>query len=278
MKRGPQFLQQRAGKLQSRMGGFVPGSHASFRGLDLHADLKDMDWIELYVFGITGRRVSQQQLRMFHRLWTFTCYPDARLWNNRIAALAGSSRSTGNLAMSAALAASEAAIYGRGVDLRAMAFLVNTNAAVSAGGTIAGCVRAELDKYRSIAGFARPLTAKDERVEPTLALARELGLDRGPHLRLAHEIDDYLAKGRWRMQMNYAALAAALMADMDFTPEEYYLLAFPTFLAGMQPCYIEALENPAGALFPVPCTHVLYQGEPARAWREMREDVPGENG
>ena len=43
-----------------------------------------------------------------HALWVNTSYPDARIWNNRVAALAGSARSTGNLGVSAALAVSEA--------------------------------------------------------------------------------------------------------------------------------------------------------------------------
>ncbi len=263
---GPQFLLQNVGKLKSRMGGVAGGSHAIFRGLDLHVDLKDMDWLELYVYGITGRRFSPQQLTMIHHLWSFTSYPDARIWNNRVAALAGSCRSTGNLAMAAALAVSEASIYGRGVDIRAITFLQNTLKATATGGSIAECVRKELDIHRSIAGYGRPLTAKDERIEPIMTLARELGLDTGAHIRLAFEIDDYLAAGRWRLRMNYAAIAAALMADMAFSPQEYYQIAFPTFLAGMQPCYIEATENTEGACFPVPCENIFYTGKPARAW------------
>ncbi|MFD2272097.1 hypothetical protein ACFS07_15430 [Undibacterium arcticum] len=108
--------------MKSRMGAFFPGSHVIFRGHDLHAELKDMDWVELYVFGITGRRFSAEQLRLMHAIWTYTSYPDVRLWNNRVAALAGSARSTGALGVAAALAVSEASIYGGGISLRAIDF------------------------------------------------------------------------------------------------------------------------------------------------------------
>ena len=116
---GPDALRENVGKVQSRVGGCFMGSHVVFRGKDLHAELGDASWLDLYLFGITGRRFSSAQLRLLEAMWVYTSYPDARIWNNRVAALAGSARSTGNLAISAALAASEAAIFGRGIDLRA---------------------------------------------------------------------------------------------------------------------------------------------------------------
>ncbi len=263
---GPEFLEQHVGKLKSRMGGFVPGSHVSIRGVDLHETFKNADWMDLYVFGITGRRLNAAQLKMLHAIWTYTSYPDARLWNNRVAALAGSARSTGGLSISAALAVSEASIYGGGIYMPSISFLQRTCQAVNAGASIAECVREELDARRAIAGYGRPLTSQDERIPYIQARARELGLDQGQHYRLAHEIDDYLAGGRWRMKMNYAALAAALAADIGLTSREYYFIVFPTFLAGILPCHIEALDDPEGELFPVPCRDIHYQGAAARNW------------
>ena len=274
--RGPEFLRQRVGKVASRMGGFVPGSHAAIRGVDLHSTFRDAQWADLFFFAGTGRRFSPAELRLLQTLWSFSSYPDPRLWNNRVAALAGTTRSTGNLALSAALAVSEATIYGRGADIRAVTFLRNTLQTVGSGGSIAECVKRELAQYRGIAGFGRPLTAKDERIEPTMRLAAELGLDKGPHLRLAFEIDDYLDKGRWRMRINYAAIAAALSADVGFSPEQYYQCGFPTFLAGMLPCYIESLEEPEGALFPISCEDIHYSGPAARPWRRCEEPAPSD--
>lgn len=271
--KGPEFLQENSGVLKSRMGTFYPGSHVVFRGHDLHADLKDMDWVELYVFGITGRRFSKEQLRLMHSIWTYTSYPDVRLWNNRVAALAGSSRSTGNLGVSAALAISEASIYGRGIDMRAMDFLIRTREQRNAGEvSLEDMVRAELDRHRSIAGFGRPLINGDERNQHMFALAKELGLDQGPYLKLALEIDEFLFSGRWRMKMNYAGLAAALMADLGLSPREYYLFGFPAFLAGMQPCYIEAADRPEGGLFPLPCENIIFEGQSKRSWKQAKNE------
>ena len=267
MSKGPDLLQENVGVLKSRMGTFYPGSHVIFRGHDLHTDLKDMDWMELYVFGITGRRFSKEQLRMMHSIWTYTSYPDVRLWNNRVAALAGSSRSTGNLGVAAAL--------GRlgSVHIRTRyryachpVSFIRTRQQVEEGGDLGECIRHELDTHRSIAGYGRPLINGDERNQHLLALVKSLGLDQGAYFHLAFKIEETLFAGRWRMKMNYAGLVAALVADIGFSPREYYLFLFPAFLAGMQPCFIEASDRPEGTLYPIPCVGILYEGESKRTW------------
>ncbi len=265
--KGPDLLQEHVGVLKSRMGTFYPGSHVIFRGHDLHAELNDMDWVELYVFGITNRRFSKEQLKLMHAIWTYTSYPDVRLWNNRVAALAGSSRSTGNLGVAAALAVSEASIYGRGIDMRAISFLIRTRRQIADGIELTDCIKQELETHRSIAGYGRPLINGDERNPHILALAHRLGMDQGPYLRLAMSIEHTLFTGRWRMKMNYAGVVAALVADIGLSPREYYLFLFPAFLAGMQPGFIEAADRPEGTLYPIPCADVQYQGESHRPWK-----------
>lgn len=263
---GPQFLKQSVGRMESRMGAFFPGSHVIFRGQDLHADLKDMDWMALFVFGITGRRFSPEQLRLMHAMWITTSYPDVRIWNNRVAALAGSARSTGTLALSAALAVSEASIYGRGIDVRSIEFLIRAKRHQDVGGDLESLVREELRNHRSVAGYGRPLVSRDERLEHLLALAGDLGLADGAFVRLAFQVEQVLLNGRWRLRMNYGGLAAAFAADLGLSPQEYVLFSFPAFLAGMPPCYIEATELPEGAVFPLPCDHINYQGQAPRVW------------
>jgi hypothetical protein len=66
--------------------------------------------------------------------------------------------------------------------------------------------------------------------------------------------------------MNYGAMAAAFGADLGLSVREHTAFMFPLFLAGMPPCYIEASENPEGALFPVPCDGIQYEGVDKRPW------------
>lgn len=266
-KNGPGTFQDNVGVLKSRMGAFFPGSHVIFRGHDLHAELKDMDWVELYVFGITGRRFSPEQLRLMHSIWTYTSYPDVRLWNNRVAALAASTRSTGTLGLAAALAISEASIYGGGPIVRAADFLIRTEERLGSGDDLIDCISEELEMQRGIGGYGRPLINGDERIPHMLELAKNLGLDEGRYLRLALSVEKALLNGRWRMKMNYAALVVALGLDLGLSGQELYLFMFPVFLAGMPPCVTEASTRPEGSLFSLACTDVRYEGVPQRSWR-----------
>ncbi|MDE2310903.1 MAG: citryl-CoA lyase [Betaproteobacteria bacterium] len=265
--KGPQLLEQHVGRLATKMGAFFPGDRVVFRGHDLHASLKDMDWLELFIFGITGRRYSPKQMKVLHAMWTYTSYPDARIWNNRVAALAGTARSTGALGMAAAMAVSDAQLYGRGIDRRAIEFLIRAKTCVDKGEDLTALVRAELKSKRSIAGYGRPIVAADERIAPMMALVREQRLDGGPYLKLAFEVEKILLAGRWRLHMNYGALAAALATDLGLSPSESYFFGIPAFLAGMPPCYLEAAEKPEGLLFPLPCHVMLYEGVARRSWR-----------
>ncbi|HYQ17047.1 MAG TPA: hypothetical protein VEQ58_14850, partial [Polyangiaceae bacterium] len=58
---GPELLQQNVGHVTSRVGGCFIGSHVTFRGRDLHADLGEARWIDVYLFGITGRRFADAE-------------------------------------------------------------------------------------------------------------------------------------------------------------------------------------------------------------------------
>ena len=254
------------GRVRSRVGGLRADRRVRFRGQDLHADLQGMDWLELYAFGITGRRFGAEELRLMHALWVHTSYPDARIWNNRVAALAGSSRSNGNLGLAAALAVSAAHIYGRGNEVQAVAFFQRARRSLDHGATLDDCLEEEMRLHGRIAGYGRPLIEGDERIAPTMALADSLGLGRGPHVQLAFEIDRHFASRGKPLRMNYGALVSAFGADLGFTPEQFTLFMFPSFLAGMPPVYLDARSQPEGTLLPLPCDAVRYEGPEPRPW------------
>jgi hypothetical protein len=263
---GPERLQQNVGLIRSRVGAAFLGSHVIFRGKDLHAELGDLGWMAVYLLGVTGRNFSEPALCLLERIWTYTSYPDTRIWNNRIAALAGSTSSTGALGLSAALAVSEAGIYGQGPCTRAIDFLYRTHEELKNGAELGPCVKRELSLRRSLGGYGRPVTSADERIEPLLKLARSLGLADGSYLKLAFAVEEYLLLSRYRMHINYAGVIAGLAADLGLSTREFYFYLFPVFLAGMVPCYIDASERTEGTLLPLPCDGIAYQGTPKRTW------------
>ena len=260
---GPELLEQHVGHIKSKMGAAFIGSHAVFRGHDLHADLRHLDWVELYLFGITGRRFTPAQLELLHGILVYTSYPDARIWNNRVAALGGSSRTTPALAISAALAVSEAGIYGGQPGVKAIDFFLRAGRATQQNVALADLVAAE----KRIYGFGRPTPELgDERLPWLLALAQGLGLGYGQHLRIALETEQLLLAKNPRLRMNYAGMTSALCADLGFSVSEFHMFRVPLFLAGMPPGYIEARDRTEGTLFPTPCRDVRYQGVARRAW------------
>jgi len=258
------------GPLRTRMGACFPGERAVFRGHDLHADLKDMDWIALYAFGITGRRFSPQQTTLLHALWTYTSYPDPRLWNNRVAALAGSARSTGALGVAAAIAVSEAAIYGWQPEFSAADFLVRAHQRMLAGETLQAILEQELQLHKRILGYGRPVASLqvDERIPAILARMEQEQIAQGPYLQLAFEIERGLAQMGRRLPINYGGVVVAIPLDMGFSPRECYLFLLPSFMAGMPPCYQEASQRPEGATFPLRCSQLRYEGPARRLWQQ----------
>lgn len=263
---GPQALFENEGRWVTAMGKWFPGERVVMRGQDLHVDLADMDWMALYLFSITGRRFTENQLRVLNAIWTSTSFPDPRLWNNRVAALAGTARSTGPLGISAALAISEATIYGGYPFVRTVDFLLRAQDALNGGADLEEHIKNEIAQRRYIYGYGRPIIEQDERIPYLAGMASRAGMDQGKYVLLAREVEKILIKTKPKLRMNIAALYAALAADIGFTVEEFSLFMVPCFMAGMLPCFLDAKIKHEGGLFPLTCESVVYEGISRREW------------
>lgn len=263
------ILEQFEGPLPTKMGQCFPGQRTVFRGHDLHETFKHADWIDLYIYSITGRRLDASALKVLQSVWVYTSYPDPRLWNNRVVALTASSRGTGAQGIGAGLAASEAAIFGRQPEIGAADFLVRALARTRAGEELELVVRDELKRYKRLMGYGRPVAAAfvDERIPVTLAMMEREGMPVGPHLQLAFDIEAAIERivGR-RLPMTYSSVVVAIPLDLGFSPLQCYLYMQPAFVAGMIPCYLEALDRPANATFALRCDRIEYNGPPDRLW------------
>jgi len=253
----------------TEMGKWFPGERVVFRGQDLHHDLRDMGWIEMLVFAITGRRFEAKPLRLLEACCTLVVsYPDPSIWPNHVAALAGTARSTGALGIAAAYATEEAEIFGLQPFLEIAAFAIRARERLAEGADLQKIVFDTLKVHRKLPGFGRPIVPADERVGAVLGLARELGLASGPNMQLFFELQRVLADtfGAFAMKPTIAALLAPLMADLGLSPRETYRFFILAFGIGYVACFTDAETKPEGTFFPLRCSRVRYEGAPRRAW------------
>ncbi len=264
--KGPDLLARSEDNWVTAMGAWFPEGRVVLRGKDVLNDLGHRRWMEYFVYAITGRE-SPSLARLIEGIWALSSsYPDPRLWNNRVAALAGTVRSTCALAAAAANAVSEATLYGLRTSRGALDFLYRADRKLCEGQTLDFVIRDELKRYRVVYGYGRPLVEIDERIGPLLEFAETLGLHDGRFIRLALAIDDYFKHSKYRYRINVSALAAAFGADQGLTPDEFYRLATLSFSGGIFPCYVDAKNKPEGSFFPMRATSINYLGAPQRRW------------
>jgi len=223
--------------------------------------------MELLLFGITGRYFSDEEIKLFEGIWVLcTSYPDPRVWNNRVASLAGTARSTATLALSGANALSEAELYGRKPDVRAYEFLINCQLTLQSENNLDEFIEQELKTHRALPGYGRPVVNRDERIKPMTELAKKLGFFDKPYLKIAHQVETTLSDGRWRMKMNIAAFTAALALDLGLSRNEYLHYGTLSFSAGILSCYIDSSTQDQGTFLPIRCKKLLYEGKNLRSW------------
>lgn len=267
--RGPERLLRDEDRWVSDVGGFILGERVVYRDKDLFRDLAGMRWMGLFLYGITGRSFSENQIRLMEGLWLLAIsYPDPRIWINRVAALAGTVRSTTTLGVCGPLVIGEATIYGHRASIGAIDFLLSTRKKLDEGADLEELVGNELKKHRFVFGFGRPQTSQDERIEPILKLAKSLAISEGPHVQLAFEVERILHKSRRRLKLNGAGIAAALCADQGLSTREYAYFVVPGFLAGVVPCQLDAANKSEGTFFPIRCSRLDYEGPAPRRWEQ----------
>ena len=250
------------------MGGAIAGERVVIRGKDLFTELSDYSWLKLLMYMITGRVFDENELEVLDKIWAQTIsYPDPRVWNNRIGALAGTVRSTASLGVSAGSAVSEAKVYGGQATLSAFTFLIECEERVSKGEELLEIIKQELKINRAIFGYGRPVVSRDERIAPIERLMKKHGYSDGKYVSLAYEVEKILQEGKWRYQMNIGGLAAAIAADMGLTAKEYYLWLVNGYNAGITACYVDSSNKEIGTLFPLRCERISYSGVAKRTWK-----------
>jgi citrate synthase len=280
MKHTTSPLTDFVGHWQTLLGGWNPGHSVTLHGEDLLNDIGQQGWIATLMFALTGKKFTSQQLQLFECIWSIsTSFPEPRLWNNRIAALAATARSSAALGAAAATATSEALVYGHRPLVASMAFIQQSLTLVEQGQTLDDIIDNALQSSRQgtpgrgpnrdiarLPGFGRPITQQDERIKPLMRKATVLGFEQGRHLQLGFELEQCLIARDSPLRLNIATLMGALCADQGLTTRQYNYFVVLCFSAGILPCGMDAETSPAGSFFPLPCNAVAYTGPAHRSW------------
>jgi hypothetical protein len=252
--------------LRTRAGALFPGVKVRFGEHTLHEHMLDWPWMKLWLFSVTGREFPANVSKCIEALWVNTSYPEARVWNNRIAGVVASTRGTSVLGLSAAVAVSEAYIYGGQVRIQGERFIRRAVQQRAQGVPYSEILAAEMALHGRIAGFGRPVVREDERLVHTLAICNKNGLGSGPHLTTVLELMAVLAERERPLLATNGALMAAIGADMGFSAEEFNHVCALLFIAGMPAVQREWLAEPDAAFMPVACSQLAYDGEGPRNW------------
>ncbi len=162
---------------QTDLGGSIPGERVVVRGKDLFTGLEDFSWLKLLLLMITGREFEDNAVELLDKIWALTIsYPDPRVWNNRIGALAGTVRSTGSLGVSAGAAVSEAKIYGGQANITAIDFIKERSIRIDSGEILEDIVTGELKTNRAVYGYGRPIIKGDERIGPIKKIMKKMDM------------------------------------------------------------------------------------------------------
>ncbi len=269
--KGPELLKHYEDNWVTDMGAWFPGERVVLRGKDVFTELNNHTWMEYLLFAVTGKQ-SKSLAMLIDQLWLLTTsYPDPRLWNNRVAALAGTTRSTCALAVAAGTAVSEAKTYGQRANRGALDFLHRAFKKIKQGQSIENIVTTELKTHRSIFGFGRPVVKTDERLSPVQKYLDLKNITHGQFYKILLEINTYLTNSKYKLNLNIGGVNAALMGDNGLTSDEYLQMSTLAFCAGMMPCYIDAKSQPAGAFFPLSTTKINYTGASLpRTWENAQ--------
>jgi len=251
--------------ITSKSGEWIIGGDAIMHGYNVQQQLgAHATWMQTMLLSVTGRLLPVAQANFIEKIFILTGYPDARLWCNRVAALAGNARCTATSSYAAGISSAEATLYGRQADYKAARLLSEAKQIFHHGGeeALSLFIKKQLQEQRAVYGFGRPLLKADERIVPLAREASRLGIHEGDHLTVAFKIEQQLKK--YKMIMNYGGYVMARFLDMQFSPKEIYRLSALAFYTGIIPCYIEAFENEPGTFLPIACEDILYEGPEER--------------
>lgn len=266
-------LDHRRNNIVSKKGGWLLGKGVFSHGYRLLDDLViNSSYMQIVILNATGKMVSRELADWMAAGYGCMSWPDPRIWCNQIGALAGATLTSASAATFAGTLAGDSRIYGQGTLVRGMNFIRAARDKQIQGETVSGITEAEVRANRgkpNIMGFARPLAQGDERVAVLEQLTEKLSFSKGPHLRLAYDIEAELYR-KFGESMNIVGYVSSFLADHSFTAKEVSRVYAASVMSGVTACYAEYADRPANDFLPLRCDDIDYEGLATRTVASAR--------
>jgi hypothetical protein len=260
-------LDRLRGKIFSSRGGWFPGKGVFNHGHDMLNDLVgEKSYMQIMILNATGKMVDAPIAGWFEAICGCLSWPDPRIWCNQIGALAGAARTSPVAATALGAMAADSKTYGILPIKAGIEFITDAYVKFEAGSTPEDIIDAQVKKNRgrpNITGYIRPIAKGDERIDAMERVAKQLGIETGPHMKLAFELERVLL-ARFDESMNINGYASAFFADQGFSGEDIYRTLPLVVASGVSACYVDAIEKPADSFLPLRCDDIVYEGKPRR--------------
>lgn len=272
---GLSYWLSRRNKISTSSGKWIGGEDVKVRQYSLFDDLfNKISYMQMVVLNITGRLISTELSKWLENNFLCMSYPDARIWCNQVAALAGTANSSPVSATVAGILSADSRAYGGSQTTKiAMEFIQATLKEYqeircnhsSDEQAIEYIVKQAPIKHNkpAIVGFVRPVDKNDERIFPHMQMSKSLGFEPGEHMVLAQKISAYLIK-HYSSGINIGGYTAAFLSDQNFTPEQGYQIKNACVSSGLMACYVDNIDKKNNEFLPFKCSDIKYSGKGIR--------------
>lgn len=251
-------------QISSRKGGWRIGEAVYSHGYSMMDELVgEVSYFQQMVLNITGRLPDKILSEWLEACFICVSWPDPRVWCNQMAALAGSSQAATVSGLAAGLVAADSLMYGPGTILNCYSFIDQAEQSIKQGASVSDVVKTHFEDKKDIPGYARPIAKGDERVIAMQRVSLELGFSKGPHERLAQQVSDYLVD-EYDECINFSGYLVSFLSDQGYSGIEIERLLSLAVSSGLQACYVETRDRPAGSFLPMRCSDMVYTGKDDR--------------
>ena len=255
------------GQIYSRKGGWEVGKGIMTHGYSLLDDIHGKcSMFQVMVMNVTGKLPERRLADFVEGLYICSSWPDPRIWCNKIGVFSALTGTSSTTAIAAGGLAGNSKIYGAGSGLSIGPFIDKAYQHIVINGE---SVEDFVEKYAYIneqlnaPGFARPLAKGDERVPAMRRLAKDLGFEDGPYIKMVNDIETYL-NNKAGEGLNLSGYFTAFMKDQGFNINQIMGISAFAVTGGVYAAYFEYIDQPPHNFLPLRVDDIEYVGPPPR--------------